>query len=119
MDVSEALFQNSPKAEEEQPCAELDSEPPASQPRSSTAPPEPWHLQNGASPTTEEDSMPPLVSIPVCSECLGAKKGQKLNLKSVRTQSCNALKMGINYQQLAQDQLSDPDNKPTKQLQPT
>ena len=71
---------------------------------------------------SEEESMSPLVSLPVCQKCQNAQffdsvtlsrqvnsEEQKPTVRAVQYQSNNALRMGVDYQQLARDQQSDPE----------
>ena len=59
---------------------------------------------------SDEESVHPLALFPICPNCQGAKVFESTNLSNVRKQSCNgcnALKFGMDYKQLAQDQQSD------------
>ena len=71
---------------------------------------------------SEEESMSPLVSLPVCQKCQNAQffdsvtlgcqvnnEERRPTVRAVQYQSKNALRMGVYYQQLARDQQSDPE----------
>ena len=56
--------------------------------------------------------MPLLVLFPVCHNCQGAKLNNeelRPTVRTIRCQSNNTFRMGVDYQQLASDQQSDPE----------
>ena len=72
----------------------------------------PSPTQSKSASVSEEESMPPLVSFPVCHNCQGAKLNNeelRPTVRTVRCQSNNTLRMGVDYQQFARDQQSDPE----------